>query len=90
MESGYSFPSGHANTVFVAATILGRKDKLWKPFLWALAVVVSFSRIYIGVHWPLDVIVGAVLGWLTGKIVLRYEKEIADKVLPYLTKQGIR
>ncbi|RZN37190.1 MAG: phosphatase PAP2 family protein [Methanophagales archaeon ANME-1-THS] len=86
MESGYSFPSGHANNVFVAATILGKKDKLWKPFLWALAVVVSFSRIYIGVHWPLDVIVGAVLGWLTGKIVLRYEKEIADKVLPHLTK----
>ena len=61
---GYSFPSGHSQNVIVslggAARCVG---KTWgKAVLWVLAGLVCFSRMYVGVHTPADVGVGAVLG----------------------------
>ena len=59
-----SFPSGHAATSFAAATILAFAfPRLW-PLLFTLAAAIAFSRVYVGVHYPLDVVAGAVLGVL--------------------------
>jgi undecaprenyl-diphosphatase len=59
-----SFPSGHAATSFAAATILSFAFPRLTPYLFVLAAAVAWSRVYVGVHYPLDVLGGAVLGAL--------------------------
>jgi undecaprenyl-diphosphatase len=58
-----SFPSAHAAFSFMMATLLS----LWFPRYWiiffVIAVFISWTRIYLGVHYPTDVIVGALLGY---------------------------
>jgi undecaprenyl-diphosphatase len=57
-----SFPSGHAATSFAAATILTIARPRWAPAFYLLALAIGFSRVYVGVHYPLDIAGGAVLG----------------------------
>ena len=66
-----SFPSGHAATSFAAATILSFAYPRLAPFLYLLAAAVAFSRVYVGVHYPLDVLGGAALGVLVA-VALRF------------------
>jgi undecaprenyl-diphosphatase len=82
--SGNSFPSGHTASSFTAATIIGLKyhlkSKGWKYWLiyplLAFAILVGFSRIYIGVHYPYDVVFGAFIGIVCAIIILKYEYRI--------------
>jgi undecaprenyl-diphosphatase len=64
-----SFPSGHAATSFAAATILSFAAPRLAPFLFGLAAAIAFSRVYVGVHYPLDAVGGAVLGTLVALLV---------------------
>jgi len=68
--STYSFPSGHSASSFAAATVFAfALTRRRAAITWALAATVAFSRIYIGVHYPLDVVVGALIGVLIGVLV---------------------
>jgi undecaprenyl-diphosphatase len=60
-DSG-SFPSGHAATSFAGATILSFAFPRLAPILLVLAAAVGFARVYVGVHYPLDILGGALLG----------------------------
>jgi undecaprenyl-diphosphatase len=59
-----SFPSGHAMTSFACAATLAWLTPLPRIALFALAALIAWSRVYAGVHYPLDVIGGAALGLL--------------------------
>ena len=64
----FGFVSSHAANVFCAAAFLTNhfKGYKWGLFLFGWATVVSYSRIYLGVHYPLDIIFGALIGALIG------------------------
>ena len=64
-----SFPSGHATVAFACATVLTLAVPRLAPPLFVLATLVAWSRVYVGVHYPFDVLAGAVLGVGLGFIV---------------------
>lgn len=59
---GQSMPSGHAATSFAGAVVLTYLLPRAAPFLFLLAAAIAFARIYVGVHYLSDVLVGAFLG----------------------------
>lgn len=66
-----SFPSGHTAGSFAAAAALGTFYPGARPLLLALASGVGVSRVYLGHHFPSDVLAGAGLGWLVGTLGAR-------------------
>ena len=58
----FSFPSGHTAAAFAGALLFGAHLPMFAPLFYAIAVVVGFSRIYLGVHYPSDVFIGAIVG----------------------------
>lgn len=62
----YSFPSGHTGASFAAASALFfSKDRLWIPVA-LLAILIAYSRLYLYVHYPSDVLAGMILGIISG------------------------
>lgn len=66
----HSFPSGHAATAFAGATVLSYLVPRAAPAFFALAAAIAYSRLYVGVHYPLDVVGGAVIGVATALLLL--------------------
>lgn len=64
---GYSMPSGHAISSFAVATPLFYLTRrfvrmIWRLYPFTLAALIAFSRVYVGVHYPSDIALGALLG----------------------------
>ncbi len=74
--SGYSFPSSHAANHFAFAVFIGGLLAPWfrwvKQVLILWAGLISFAQVYVGVHFPLDVFAGAVLGSMLGWLFLHF------------------
>jgi len=66
-----AFPSGHAASAFAAATVIAWASRRLAAGAYLLAALVAWSRVYVGVHWPLDVIGGAALGTLVAIALLK-------------------
>jgi undecaprenyl-diphosphatase len=71
----FSFPSFQSMLVFSAIPILSKQFPRLKNVWIAFAVLVAFSRLYFGVHFVSDVLIGAAIGYLIGYIIVRTEKE---------------
>ena len=65
-----AFPSGHTTVAFACATVLSALEPRAAPAFFLLALAIGYSRLYVGVHWPLDVVGGAVLGIATALLLL--------------------
>jgi undecaprenyl-diphosphatase len=69
----YSFPSGHAASSVAGAVTLSQLWPAGRVVLWSLATLVALSRIYVSVHYPLDVLGGALLGlacaWVAHRVM---------------------
>lgn len=75
----YSFPSGHTLAGFEFATSIFLYNKKWGYIAYVFAILMGFSRLYLYVHFPTDVICGAILGILFSIISYRITKIICKK-----------
>lgn len=66
-----SFPSGHTAFSFSIASVISNRHRRTMFTLFILAALIGFSRVYLGVHYPSDVLSGAVLGMFIGAICCR-------------------
>ena len=66
----YGFVSSHAANIFAAATVLSYFYIKYKKLFFTIAVLVAFSRVYVGVHYPADIFFGSLLGYGLAWIVL--------------------
>jgi len=80
----YSFPSSHAVNIFAAAWFLAQPLGRAAPAFLGIAVIVAYSRVYIGIHYPFDVLGGAAIGLLIAWPLRR----VKDKVVTRFHLQG--
>lgn len=75
----FSFPSGHTMASFASATVIISQNKKWGMYAFILAFLIGFSRLYLFVHFPSDVIMGAVIGCILGIISVKLFNKFIDK-----------
>ncbi|MBI4745023.1 MAG: phosphatase PAP2 family protein [Deltaproteobacteria bacterium] len=76
----YSFPSSHAANIFAVAVTGSYYYRKSAVPLFILALIIGYSRVYVGVHFPFDVLGGFVWGGLIAAAVIRAEKRVSDKM----------
>lgn len=84
--TGYSFPSGHTQSAssFYGAIAIYLKKKTMYIITIVMIILIGFSRLYLGVHYPKDVIVGAILGVSTSYVCYKLYNKFENKMLLYL------
>jgi undecaprenyl-diphosphatase len=94
-KTSFSFPSSHAANITASMVFLALVYKRWMALPLAIMVLVSYSRIYVGVHWPLDVAVGmllgaliAILAYLIFRRIHREKKITAEQAEPDLAEDS--
>lgn len=75
----FSFPSGHATTAFAAATVLTAFNRKRRWLYYSVALLISYSRIYLGCHYFFDVASGAILGIIISKIIIEFGNRFYDR-----------
>ncbi len=70
LSTSFSFPSGHATMAFALASILAYKEKKLGVFFYILAFFIALSRVYLGKHYPSDVLAGSLIGYCIGRMCI--------------------
>lgn len=73
-DTEWSFPSGHSAVFFAIATALYLYNKKWGTWFFIGAILINISRIIAGVHYPSDILGGAIVGIVTGYVVVYLSK----------------
>ena len=83
--TGYSFPSGHTQGAgsFYGAMVIYIKKKVMCIIAIIMIILIGFSRLYLGVHYPKDVIVGGILGVLISYICYNIYNKYENKIMVY-------
>ena len=79
VPSSFSFPSGHTVSSAVAATVLTRANKKFGFTAIPVAALIAFSRLYVFVHFPTDVLAGAILGFAIGFVCVTFGNKLFDR-----------
>ncbi len=77
-ENGSSFPSGHASFFFALSAAIYLYDRKLGWFFFVVSALMGVARVYVGVHWPLDILGGIAVGIITAILVNRIYKKIYD------------
>jgi undecaprenyl-diphosphatase len=77
--AGLSFPSSHAANLFGQALFFGLWRKKYLPYFLSFAFLVGISRIFVGVHYPLDVLGGMFLGAIVGAVTYQLGMRLASR-----------
>lgn len=75
----YSFPSGHTLSSVIGATILTKTDRCFDYAAIPLAALIAFSRLYLYVHFPSDVLAAAVLGVMIGELAFYADRRWTER-----------
>jgi undecaprenyl-diphosphatase len=78
----FSFPSTHSGVSFAAAACIFLNHKNAGPAAYVLAALIAFSRLYLFLHFPTDILAGAVLGTLMGTLSVRFCGNVFKRFLP--------
>lgn len=74
MAAKPSFPSGHASACFALSYIVYHYNKRAGIYFFIASALVSVARVFVGVHWPLDILGGAAVGVLAGWIIVKISR----------------
>ncbi len=84
-----SFPSSHAANTFAAGTFLALRFRRWRPAL-ILPPLVAYSRVYVGVHYPSDVLAGSALGIGVGSLFAAIERVSRMRIGHWFRRRKVR
>ncbi|MBI5328378.1 MAG: phosphatase PAP2 family protein [Deltaproteobacteria bacterium] len=83
----FSFPSGHATNAFAVAVYLSYNYRKYSPLLFLMAVLIAYSRIYVGVHYPLDIAGGVLVGAAGALLAIKADKRFSPVVALWFNKK---
>ncbi|MDJ1422801.1 MAG: phosphatase PAP2 family protein [Candidatus Methanoperedens sp.] len=73
-ESDPSFPSGHAELSFLTSTVVSKFHPEYSKYLYTFSSLIALSRVYVGVHFPMDIVGGVIIGIIIGRLILVLEQ----------------
>lgn len=78
-KNEYSFPSGHAAFFFALATAIYFYNKRWGTWFFVASILISLSRVVAGIHYPSDILGGAIIGVAVGYFIFNYAHILSKK-----------